>query len=129
MAVLASVVVAAPPELDDMDDGMAEPDDDAIELGAIDDDAMELGAIELAAIELGAIELGAIEDAIELDEGAAAGALLLEAVELLEALELLLDPQAAATKAMTATPAMRPVRATALLLVEPGVVDTRTSSS
>lgn len=88
---------------------------------------MELDPIELGAIEPAADELGAIE--LDPDEDAAAGALLLELDEPLDAVELLLDPQAAATRATTATPATRPVRATALLLVVPGVVDTRTSSS
>jgi hypothetical protein len=86
-----------------------------MEVGADDAAAGELAAIELAAMELGA-------------DDAAAGELLLELVEPLEAV-LLLDPQAAATRAITATPAARPVRAAALRLAEPGVVDTRTSSS
>lgn len=112
MAVLASVVVAAPEldaagladiEPDAAEDGMAEPDD----------------AAELAAMELGPAALDADDEA--------AGAALLELVELPEA--LLLEPQAAATKAITATPAAKPVRLAALLLAMPGVVDTRTSSS
>jgi hypothetical protein len=114
VAVLASVVVAAPPAL-------AEGDAAADDPGAIEPAAEDSGAIELAAAEAGA------------EEPAAAGADAAGALLLLELLELpegvLLEPQAAATSAITATPAARPVRAKVLLLAEPGVVGTRTSSS
>ena len=107
---MASVVVAPPPELDPAEleaaeDGMAEPED--------------IGAAELDAIELGAAALEEADDV--------AAAALVELLELPEA--VLLEPQAAATRASTATPATRPVRVAALLLARPGVVDTRTSSS
>ena len=95
-------------------------DDGAIELGAMDDGAMEFGAFELGAMELGAMDDGA-------DADAAAGVLLLELVELEAA--VLLEPQAATNRANAATPATTPVRPTGLLLDEPGVVVTRTSSS
>ncbi len=118
---MASVVVAPPPDPDALEVAI---EDGAIELDAIEDGAMELDAMEDGAMELGAIELGATDAGV--DPPAAA---LLDVLDEPAAVVLLLELHAPVARASTANPATRPVRFSTLFLAEPGMVETRTSSS